>query len=161
LDNATNCKGPPDKAVTTLPAPLDEWGQIVCTPYGPVISAHDGWIWSRPGGYSPVWIPAQMVRDDPAELGGTVYFTKIDFVRVDGTEAETAYAGLHKMFSDPSPPATYRLDVSSVSGRSLRLYFFENGSSRIGIWCTGGSCDPDSWFMVLDMKHPPEPAKQQ
>lgn len=51
-----NCEGSPAQAVLELPAPLSQWGSIVCTPYGHIISNHDGWIWSRPGSYSPVFI---------------------------------------------------------------------------------------------------------
>lgn len=157
-----NCKGPPGLAVTELPPPLNEWGQIECTPYGPVITAHEGWIWTSPGGYYPVWIPAQMVRSRPVLSGNTIYFTKIDFRKIPSDEWQKPLAVFQSIFkNDPPPKNGYRLDAVSVSGRSLLLYFFETGNYRWGVWCTSGKCDPSSWFMLLDMKHRPDEKTDQ
>jgi hypothetical protein len=112
---AGHCAGSPPEAVIKLPAPLDSWGQVMCTPYGHIITNLEGWIWTRPGGYSPVMIPSQMVRDNPAPLGNKYYFTQISFTRVEGKEFDEAYATFIKGFDDePQKPIGYRLDVKSV-----------------------------------------------
>ncbi|MGA3305054.1 MAG: hypothetical protein ABSC26_03490 [Stellaceae bacterium] len=149
---AADCGNPSPDAVIRLPAPLDQWGQLTCTPYGYVIEAHQGWIWSRPGGYSPVWVPAQMVRQNPALLGSQSYFTKIELVKIEADELQIPYDAFQSIFrGDRPPPIAYRLDVTSNSGKSLRLYFLQYETGPWGIWCAEGKCDPTSLFMVLDM----------
>ena len=154
---ADDCTGTPAGAVMTLPEPLSKWGTIVCTPYGHIISNRQGWIWSNPGGYSPVFIPAQMVQKDPAPVGNASYFTKIEMAKVQGPEFQVAYQAYHQNFApDTKMPNGYRLDVSSVSGRTLQLFFFDYGTHAWAIWCPDGKCDPSSRFMILDMAHNPQ-----
>ena len=112
-------------------------------------------IWSPPTTYAPVFIPAQMVRSDPALLGSAAYFTKIDLSPAGGAELEAvkeiAFAGM----DGPQNFTGYRLDVNSYLDRSLRLYFLEDGHSRWGIWCPRDICDRSTLFMIMDMsKHP-------
>jgi hypothetical protein len=154
---ANECAGTPADAVMTLPAPLNRWGELACTPYGHVIAAHRGWIWTRPGAFSPVYVPAQMVRNNPAEIGNRAYFSAINFIRVDTTaQIQVPYRAFRKIFPTADlPPRTYRLDVTSNSGRSLRLYFLEYEAGPWGIWChANGECDSSSTFMILDMNKP-------
>jgi hypothetical protein len=149
-----DCSGTPKEAVTKLPAPLGDWGQVLCTPYGHIITNLEGWIWTQPGGYSPVMIPSQMVRNNPEPLGNKSYFTEITFTRVRGNEFTDTYKVFNEGFADDAQTTTgYRLDAKSVSGKSLKLYFFETGDSIWGIWCSK-ECDPTSRFMLLNMKKP-------
>ena len=146
-----DCAGMPAEAVVTLPSPLDRWGQIACTPYGHVLSNKKGWIWSQPGSYSPVFIPSQMVRKNPEKLGNRSYFTSIEMTKVTGDEFDNAYQAMTQgLDTDNTRPQGYRLDVTSVSGKSLRLYFFDFGESVWGVWCRE-ECNPLSRFMILDM----------
>jgi hypothetical protein len=152
---AFDCAGTPAGAVMTLPDPLAKWGALVCTPYGHIISNRAGWVWSNPGSYSPVWIPSQMVRAAPASLGNQSYFIKIEMTKVKGDEFQTAYSVFHDRFApEPKPPDGYRLDLVSISGRTLKLYFFDYGTFASGIWCPE-QCDPSSRFMILDMSRRP------
>src|SRR5690606_11073218 len=100
------------------------WGVIVCTPYGHIISNHEGWIWSNPGGYSPVFVPSQMVRSNPEPLGNTSHFTKIDFVEVPVTDhaAGDALEALLDGFPPEPISKVYRLSATGSLGRSLVLY---------------------------------------
>jgi len=150
------CEGTPPDAVTTLRPPLSEWARLTCTPFGHVIEANDGWIWSNPGAYSPVFIPAQMVRQNPSPLGNASYFTRIDFVEVTGAEARSPYDSFHVVFPREAPPQrTYRLDAVSNSGKSLRIFFLEYPDAPWGIWCPDDKCDPSSLFMLLNMRKSP------
>ncbi|HWD28818.1 MAG TPA: hypothetical protein VG387_16720 [Rhizomicrobium sp.] len=150
---AADCSGPaPVAAVTTLPAPLDTWGTVGCTPYGYVIANHPGWIWSEPGGYLPVYIPAQMVAKDPRPLGNTAYFTAIIVTKSAGADYAAAYAAYAKGFApDAKKPDGYRLEATSVLGTKLTLFFFDYGDHAWGIWCGMGkfACNPDTRFMLL------------
>jgi hypothetical protein len=143
---------PPAAAVMTLPAPLDGWGQVVCSRFGYVIANKPGWIWSEPGGYIPVYIPAQMVATDPKPLGNAAYFTAITVTKSAGPDYDAAYAAYSEGFApDEKKPAGYRLDVTSVLGTRLTLFFFDYGDHAWGIWCgmTRFRCNPQSRFMLL------------
>lgn len=152
-----DCADTPAGAVMSLPPPLDEWGEIFCTPYGHVIAARRGWIWSEPGDYSPVFLPSQMVRSNPDQVGNASYFTIITLTRVVGEEFDEAYKTFQVGF-DPNekPPTGFRLNLASVSGRTLLLYFFDYGDFAWGMWCPSGECTADGRFMILDMSKPPQ-----
>lgn len=153
-----DCAGTPPEAVVELPPPLNSWGQIACTPYGHILTNKEGWVWSNPGSYSPVFVPSQMVRDRPEEVGNKSYFKRIAMVKVSGAEFESAYGAFHTgLDKDEAIPVGYRLDATSVSGKSLKLYFFDYGSSAWGIWCRE-TCAADSRFMLLNMAQRPNKA---
>jgi hypothetical protein len=96
-----------------------------------------------------------MVRGNPDEVGNKSYFKSIKMTRVEGSEFQKAYAAYHSGF-DPNEaiPVGYRLDATSVSGKFLKLYFFDYGNHAWGIWCQD-ECDPKSRFMVLNMAERP------
>jgi hypothetical protein len=145
------CAGSPPEAVLHLPQPLSEWGIVVCTPYGHVIAAREGWIWSQPGAFKPVFIPSQMVRRSPASVGNAIYFKAISMIKVDGEDARAPVEAFRSMFpKDPLPASTYRLDVTSSTGSTLRLFFLVE-SGIWGIWCNT-ECEASSAFMLLSPK---------
>ena len=148
---AGDCEGTPKSAVTSLPEPLTKWGQIVCTPYGHIITNKEGWVWSNPGNYSPVMIPSQMVHSNPEPLANESYFSNIEMNEVSGKEAQE-YAELFEKGFDTSEsePRVYSLNVASSSGKSLDFMFFDYGNSLWGMWCNK-ECDPNSKFMLLNM----------
>ncbi|WP_447527574.1 hypothetical protein [Vreelandella sp. TE19] len=151
-----DCTGTPDTAVIELPEPLSEWGEIVCTPYGHIISNREGWIWSEPAAYSPVFIPSQMVQTQPEPIGGASHFTKIEFLEMPTTnpEAQAAITELQSGLDAEPVEKAYRLAVTGSLNRSLVIYFINIGSTIWGIWCgsDGASCSSDSRFMVLEMR---------
>ena len=81
-----DCAGSPPEAVMTLPAPLNKWGQITCTPYGHVLAPTGNWTWIWPDGSGTVFIPSQLVMSNPQLLGNRSYFTGIEVTRVTGAE---------------------------------------------------------------------------
>ena len=152
---AGDCEGTPKPAVTSLPEPLNNWGQIVCTPYGHIITNKEGWVWSNPGSYSPVMIPSQMVRSNPEPLGNNSYFTKIELKELTGKEAENSIKLFEAGFdASETKPRVLALKVESVSGKTLGFNFFDFGASQWGMWCNK-QCDPNSKFMLLNMAERP------
>lgn len=155
-----DCEGSPSEAVVELPAPLSEWGSIVCTAYGHIISNREGWVWSQPGDYSPVFVPSQMVRSHPQPLGNDSYFTRIAFDEMALTDTATsdALAALLDGFPQESVSKAWKLRATGSLGRRLTLYFFNFDTSIWGIWCDadGFNCNSDSMFMVLDMRNSSE-----
>jgi hypothetical protein len=153
-DPSGECEGTPEDAVMILPAAMDEWAQIICTPFGHIIAAEEGWIWSYPGGFNPVMVPSQMVRSNPEEVGNASYFRKIEFVPAESDNVEKIRAALNEGFDvKDNPGSVYRLSVENQDGKPLRLYFdvTDDGKNTWGIWCAD-ECDTDLRFMVLDMR---------
>ena len=83
-----SCAGSPKDAVLTLPEPLSHWGSVYCTKYGHSVAAKERWIWSFPGAFAPVHLPAQMVRENPKEVGNSAYFKQIRLQPLTGTDAD-------------------------------------------------------------------------
>jgi hypothetical protein len=154
----TDCTGSPPQAVMTLPKPLDKWGQIACTQFGHVLASRKGWLWVLPRERSPVMLPSQMVDRMPAPLGNKSYFTSIEVARVNGQEFEEVYRTFHDGFdAQETLPDGYRVDLTSVSGKKMRLYFFDYDTYAWGMECLGDVCDRNSRFMILDKDHMPQP----
>ncbi|MBD1559865.1 hypothetical protein HC752_23330 [Vibrio sp. S9_S30] len=146
-----DCTGTPKDAITLLPSPLNNWGQIVCTPYGHIISSKQGYVWSNVGTYSPVMIPSQMVRTNPKSIGNKSYFTSVEMDLLQGDDAVSSAKLFESGFDkSTSTPKVYSLRVKSISGKELGFKFFDYGDSQWGMWCNK-SCDPNSKFMILNM----------
>ena len=149
-----SCEGSPDSAVTSLPKPLSAWGQVVCTKYGHVIVPRKGWIWTQPGAFAPVVIPAQMVKVNPKDVGNSVYFSKIEMGPVSAAEARVPL-GFMKGFDQSSSPASqtiYRLAVTNSDGQSQTIYFVDQSGDphKWAIWCKR-QCKEASLFLLLNM----------
>jgi len=71
---------------------------------------------------------------------------------------EAAYQTFHQGL-DPHEtlPTGYRVDLVSVSGKAIRLYFFDYDTYAWGMECLGDVCNRDSRFMILDKEHMPKP----
>jgi hypothetical protein len=152
-----DCAGSPPDAITALPAPLNKWGEIVCTPYGQMLTSHAGWMWLMPD-LDTVLIPAQLTDQQPEPVGNRVYFTKIDLVKVKGAEFDEAYGSFHEGFDEREvKPDGYRVDITTVEGKSLRMYFFDYDTYAWGISCPENKCVTDTRFMILDRSTPPKP----
>jgi hypothetical protein len=152
----SDCTGSSATAVMTLPKPLDKWGRIACTQFGHVLTAHEGWLWVMPRQRTPVLVPSQMVDRMPVPLGNKSYFSAIDIVRVSGEEFERAYRTFHQGVDDrETMPDGYRADLTSVSGKSVTIYFFDYGSYAWGMECIAGICARNLRFMIVDKEHMP------
>ncbi len=153
-----DCAGSPAEAVMTLPAPLDKWGQITCTPYGHVLAGRGNWTWIWPDGSGAVFIPSQLVMNNPELLGSRSYFTRIEIMRVRGTEFDEAYETFREgMALREVPPDAYRADLTSVSGKVMRVYFFDYDTFAWGMSCPDNNCVQDSRFIMLDKSREPLP----
>ena len=152
-----DCAGSPEDAVTKLPMPLAKWAQIACTPIGHILMSHEDWIWVMPDASGTVFVPSQIVDAEPEQLGNKSYFTRIEVRPVKGEEFEEAYGTFHVGFDDKEvKPDAYRVDITTVWGKSMRLFFFDYDSYAWGMTCPDNKCDIDSRFMVLDKNHRPE-----
>lgn len=147
-------------AVTTLPAPLNRWGQLRCTPAGYVITGREGWVWLEPTHKALVVIPSQSFGR-PEGPDPNAYFTKIQVTKVIGAEFDQAYEVFHAGF-DPkdAKPSAYRLDVTTMDGKDIRVYMFDYFTYGWGMACSKDACDRSSRFVMLDMNKDPQPLEQ-
>ena len=153
-----DCTGTPREAAMTLPAPLNKWGEIRCTPYGHVLAATGNWTWVWPDGSGTVFIPSQLVMNNPQLLGNRSYFTRIELSRVRGAEFDEAYATFREGLDlREVPPDAYRADLTSVSGKVMRVYFFDYDTYAWGMSCPDNNCVQDSRFIMLDRTREPLP----
>jgi hypothetical protein len=161
VDNELDCSALPDGAVATLPFPLNKWGQVICTPLGQMLTSHDGWTWLMPDGSGTVLVPSQDIADPKDAVGKMAYFTKIEVTPAKGEEFEKVYGTFHIGFDDKEPkPDAYRVDMTAVSGKTIRIFFFDYDTYAWGMACEEAQCDPETRFVILDKDHRPKPRQK-
>ena len=157
-DLGEECMGTPLDAVMMLPSPLREWGQINCTPYGHALVSRDGWVWASLDDGKKVRIPSQIARGKLAEIGNESYFTSIRETPVEGEDrADTAAIFQDGLDLKGDLSNVYRVELTSVSGHLMVVYFFDFGSFAGGMWCPDNGCVPESRFLIMqqDDAHKP------
>ena len=157
-DRDEQCKGSPMDAVMLLPAPLRKWGQVNCTPFGHTLGSRDGWIWASLDDGSKVRIPSQTSRGKLAEIGNASYFTSIHEDQLDDEDR----ANVTEVFEDGlslkgDASNVFRVELTSVSGRSMTLYFFDFGTFAGGMWCPANGCVPESRFLIMEQDEAHKP----
>lgn len=149
-----DCSNAPLDAVITLPSPIRKWGEISCTSSGHVLSSRDGWIWALLESATTVGIPSQTVRKNEASVDDVSYFTSIETSELGEEEFTVALSIFHDGLNFEETEAHgYRAELTSVSGRSTTIIFFDFGSFAGGMWCPGGGCIPDSRFLIMESEH--------
>jgi hypothetical protein len=149
-----DCSGSPTQAVRALPAPLRKWGHVFCTEFGHMLASREGWVWAWLDGSGNVAIPSQMVRRNPVHLGNKSYFVTIEVTDVEAEELLFVLS----MFNDglgitEGQAKGYKVNLTSVSGRSTTYYFLDFETFAGGIWCPEGGCLPDWRFMIMERDH--------
>ena len=138
--------------------PLAKWGQIACTPIGQVLMSQDNWLWIMPDASGLVFIPSQMIDGEPQDVGNKAYFTKVDIHQVKGHDFDDAYNVFHTGFDEKEvKPDAYQVDLTAVSGKTIRIFVFDYDSYAWGMTCPDSKCDPDTRFMILNKDKRPEP----
>ncbi|MFA6041142.1 MAG: hypothetical protein WC733_06545 [Methylophilus sp.] len=153
-----SCADSPKEAVLSLPEPLNHWGSIYCTQYGHTVAAKERWIWSFPGALAPVHLPAQMVHEQPKEVGNTAYFKQVDLQPLVGIAADDAAKKINESLrtrSDSPVANAYRLTLTNQDGKShvvLLVQTADEVKADKGLWAFW--CDEDCKdgmpFMLLN-----------
>ena len=151
----TDCFGSPGDAVRVLPAPLRKWGYVSCTPFGHMLSSREGWVWAWLDGSGSVAIPSQMVKHNPAELGNASYFVSIEVSGLEPEKLTFAASVFHDGLDmeEHEVKGGYRVNLTSVSGQSATIYFFDFEKFAGGMWCPDDACVPQSRFMIMERDH--------
>ena len=96
--------------------------------------------------------------NNPQLLGNRSYFTRIELSRVRGAEFDEAYATFREGLDlREVPPDAYRADLTSVSGKVMRVYFFDYDTYAWGMSCPDNNCVQESRFIMLDRTREPLP----
>jgi hypothetical protein len=149
----SECSAPLD-AVIALPAPIRKWGQISCTPSGQVLTGREGWVWAWLEGATTVRIPSQMEPTNQTSVGNDSYFVSVEASAIEEEELGVPLSIFQAGLSfEAAEPRGYRAEITSVSGLSTTIYFFDFGRFAGGMWCPEGSCIPDSRFMIMESEH--------
>lgn len=156
---AMDCGQPPENARRKLPAPIDQWALIDCSPLGTKLIAAPGWQWRFPNSWfdrpdAPAWAP-----DASIDAPGAKYFVDFDARVLEGAEAAEQHARLAAAvpaYRDavPAVPARiHRLDVENNLGHEMVIWF--SAATPNDLWailCTP-QCRPDYAFII----HKPGP----
>src|ERR1051326_1829942 len=150
--------GMPAGAVAKLPMPLSKWGRVICTPIGQIMMSKEDWVWILPDASGLVFVPSQVVDSEPKEVGTDAYFTKVDVTQAKGAEFDQAYSTFHIGFDEKEvKPDAYRVDLQTVSGKEIRMFFFDYDTYACGMSCPDNKCDPETRFMIISKNVRPEP----
>ena len=147
-----DCAGAPAEAIVVLPEILEEWAEVRCTIYGHVIFPTDGWRWSTPNSWGPVFFPAQRVKQ-PIKVHHQKYFSSITFQMVDDANAKKAFQQLQANVSDDSPTLgeTYQMVAQTESGDVYSAYFFDIRADSMWAYSCTPECRPDLPFIVSNI----------
>jgi hypothetical protein len=147
-DGHIDCASSDKRAVLLMPSPANKLARVSCTKWGHIIQPVVNWIWTRPGGYRPVFFPAQMVASKPSPVGNNDYF-----VEIRSRELPVAESLERWKFVDAVVPGPVSSDLRSLEivaknrkGQSHIIYLFNSG------WGYGCSpkCVKETIFLVVN-----------
>ncbi len=147
------CDGSPSAAVLSVPAPADRFVHVLCTKYGHVLAPVAGWFWTPPGTYRPAFYPAQMVRENPVEVGNVIYFNSITATALEGPVAGKRWQVLEGMFRDPPPTKALEIVATSSGGSKHTIYIFPNSW---GYSCSPACAKEGAFIMISQQKEVPQ-----
>jgi len=156
---AMDCGRPPENAVRSPPAPIDQWAIIDCSPMGTKLIAAPGWLWRFPNSWfdrpeAPAWAP-----DASLDAPGAKYFVEFDTHVLEGAAAAEQHARLaaavpaYRDAVSAVPARIHRLDVENNLGHEMVIWFPAASPSDLwAILCTP-ECRADYAFII----HKPGP----
>jgi hypothetical protein len=143
-----DCASTDKQAVLQIPPPADKLARVSCTKWGHIIQPVVNWIWTQPGGYRPVFFPAQMVATNPKETGNDDYFVDIRVRELPAGETSEKW----KLVST-TIPGQMTADLRALAiiaknrkSQSHTIYLFNSG------WGYGCSpkCAKETIFLLVN-----------
>lgn len=142
-----SCDTSPKEAKLSIPAPASRLVHIVCSKYGHLIHPVKGWLWTRPGGFSPVFFPSQWAKTNPAEVNNNSYFKSITVHELNTDKSKNKWAVVGSMFDDEEQTDLKALEIIAVNNNDNvhTIYVFNNG------WGYGCSpeCNSTNSFLLI------------
>lgn len=143
-----DCASSDKQAVIRIPSPADKLARVSCTKWGHIIQPVVNWIWTLPGGYRPVFFPAQMVASKPNPVGNNEYFVEIRARELPAAESLEKWEFVAAAMSGQAPPDLRSLEILAKNrkGQSHTIYLFNSG------WGYGCSpkCAKNAIFLLVN-----------
>jgi hypothetical protein len=141
------CEDSPKAAQLNVPSPANKYLHVVCSKYGHILHPTKGWFWTQPGGFSPVYYPAQMVRSEPEESGNTIYFENIEVTDLDSDVTASRWKEMGMMFdpNDSTPQKSMEIVAITNAGSLHKIYVFEGGWG----WSCSPNCENKTVFLMI------------
>ena len=140
------------KEQSKLTGEISNWGEVKCTKFGELITAKNGWVWSLPGGYKPIYLPA--FSNEPTKELQDKYrkFKSIKFSIISNSESKTALSEFRSYFSGASDtkPSIYKLTMLKASNDKIEVYFFKSKYNEIWGFTRTPEWKPNHPFMVIN-----------
>ncbi|MEW5889575.1 MAG: hypothetical protein AB1768_11125 [Pseudomonadota bacterium] len=148
-----DCQGAPREAVLAVPAPADKLVRVACTKWGHMLAPAAGWLWTKPGGISPVFFPAQMVQSSPGDSGHRDHFREIRVRELPPKEALEKWQPIGALFAAKSPADLRALEIVAVNQdkQAHILYLF---NKNWGYACSP-ECTVNTAFLLIHRERRP------
>ncbi len=142
-----SCDTSPKEAKLSIPKPANKLVHIICSKYGHLIHPVKGWLWTRPGGFSPVFFPSQWAKTNPTEVNNNSYFKSITVHELNTDKSKNKWSVVGSMFDDKEQSDLKALEIIAVNNNdnTHTIYIFNNG------WGYGCSpeCKSTSSFLLI------------
>jgi len=147
-DAYIDCASSDKQAVTRIPSPADKLARVSCTKWGHIIQPVVNWVWTQPGGYRPVFFPAQMVASKPKSVGNDDYFVEIRARELPTAESLEKWKFVTAVVPGQAPSNLRSLEILAKNrkGQSHTIYLFNSG------WGYGCSpkCVKETTFLLIN-----------
>jgi hypothetical protein len=147
------CQGAPTEAVLAVPAPADKLVRVACTKWGHMLAPATDWMWTKPGGISPVFFPAQMVQSGPKDSGHRDHFREIRARELSAKQALEKWQPIGALFGEQSPADLRALEIVAINQdrQAHTIYLF---SKNWGYACTP-ECSVATAFLLIHRERRP------
>lgn len=151
---AIDCRQPAAGTVTALPAPIDRWARVECTPSAQYLVPDPGWVWRYPASFTtPVLIPAW--TPDPSKAAAQAhYFVSVEVAHATG---EAAHA-LHQRMADAvaayaasagtAAREVYTLRAQNNVGGHFDIHFMVRSDRDVWALVCAPDCGPELSFVM-------------
>lgn len=149
-----DCEHPPADAMDKLPAPLDGWARIECTPAGQKLVAGGEWYWRYPASWTtrpeaPAWAPDASIRTRGPKHFVSMQVDTLDAAAIAAThERLMRESATYKFQIDEQPGAMYRVGVTNNLGHTMDIYVPVVSEKRMWAILCVPVCRPEYAFMI-------------
>jgi hypothetical protein len=126
LASPVSCEQSPEQAKIELPAPINKWALIFCSPAGHAVAPIDGDVWLAPNGKPFLFQSAGLMNPPKLESKHLSYFSGLSHRKLEGS----AKNGTNMMLTKSGLPEDqafqpWQLDIVSNKGIRYNLFFYE------------------------------------
>ncbi len=150
-----DCEHPPADALQKLPAPLDQWARIECTPGGQKLVASLGdWYWRYPASWTtrpeaPAWAPDASITQHGPKHFVSMKIDTLDAAAVSAThERLLRDSATYKFQIDEPPTAMYRIEAKNSLGHAMDIFVPVVSEKRMWAILCVPVCRPEYAFMI-------------